>query len=329
MGRSAARFRARRSVPVPPDRRAASGPARTRRCRGSGRRLCAEPERSHLPAAHSRTARACRRSASAGDEPRRHRHAPRRYCAASTRPTSSPFGGTLRPLTVDAGALVPLTFVPPFPTYPPETAWMRQPTTDIPGLVLSERGRARIAYMPADIDRRYAREHLPDHARPAREHRALGGRRRDPARGRRRRADRLPSLRAAGPADPAPRQPDERGDVARADRRAHSRGTVQDYHAAADAGGQHHGRVCWSRRRRVRSPSPAAEHRSRFHRSSIMKLSCWSSRRTGGRPPSTSRHRDVEPIFYSATHPPTVTVSTFVHRNSLGRAFIIPRTSSG
>jgi hypothetical protein len=75
------------------------------------------------------------------------------------------FGGRLGPLTVDAGALVPLTFVPPFPTYPPETAWMRQPTTDIPGLVLSEHGQSRVAYMPADIDRRYAREHLPDHAR--------------------------------------------------------------------------------------------------------------------------------------------------------------------
>ena len=58
---------------------------------------------------------------------------------------------------------MPLTFVPPFPTYPPETAWMRQPTTDIPGLVLSTRGKSRIAYMPADIDRRYTREHLPDH----------------------------------------------------------------------------------------------------------------------------------------------------------------------
>jgi hypothetical protein len=76
-----------------------------------------------------------------------------------------PYGGTLSPLTVDAGALVPLTFVPPFPTYPPETSWMRQPKTDIQGLVLSEHGRARVAFMPADIDRRYAREHLPDHAR--------------------------------------------------------------------------------------------------------------------------------------------------------------------
>lgn len=76
-----------------------------------------------------------------------------------------PFGGVLSPLKVDPGAIVPLTFVPPFPTYPPETAWMREPATDIPGLILSQRGRARIAYMPADLDRRYAREHLPDHAR--------------------------------------------------------------------------------------------------------------------------------------------------------------------
>ena len=75
-----------------------------------------------------------------------------------------PFGGTLSPLRVDAGAIVPLTLVPAFPTYPPETAWMREPKSDIPGLVLSQHGAARVAYMPADIDRRYAGEHLPDHA---------------------------------------------------------------------------------------------------------------------------------------------------------------------
>ncbi len=74
------------------------------------------------------------------------------------------YGGTLTPLAVDPSATVPLTFVPPFPTYPPETAWMRQPKTAIPGLVLSEHGPGRVAYLPADIDRRYAREHLPDHA---------------------------------------------------------------------------------------------------------------------------------------------------------------------
>jgi len=76
-----------------------------------------------------------------------------------------PYGGTLAALTVNADTIVPLTFVPPFPTYPPETSWMREPKTDIPALVLSEHGRARVAFMPADLDRRYAREHLPDHAR--------------------------------------------------------------------------------------------------------------------------------------------------------------------
>ena len=74
-----------------------------------------------------------------------------------------PYGGTLSPLRLAADVTVPLTFIPPFPTYPPETSWMRQPKTDIPALVLSQHGSSRVAFMPADIDRRYAREHLPDH----------------------------------------------------------------------------------------------------------------------------------------------------------------------
>jgi hypothetical protein len=74
-----------------------------------------------------------------------------------------PYGGTLFDVRLDSGATVPLTYVPPFPTYPPETAWMRERSSTIPALVLRERGKSRIAWMPADIDRRYAREHLPDH----------------------------------------------------------------------------------------------------------------------------------------------------------------------
>ncbi len=70
-----------------------------------------------------------------------------------------PYGGTLEPLRRDPEALVPLTFIPAFPVYPPETAWMRTPKTDIPGLVI----KGRVACMPADIDRRFARENLPDH----------------------------------------------------------------------------------------------------------------------------------------------------------------------
>ena len=35
------------------------------------------------------------------------------------------YGGSLTSLQVDRDAIGPLTFVPPFPTYPLETAWMR------------------------------------------------------------------------------------------------------------------------------------------------------------------------------------------------------------
>ena len=70
-----------------------------------------------------------------------------------------PFGGMLDNLRTDAGREVPLTFIPPSPIYPPETAWMRVSKTDIPALVLG----GRVAYLPADIDRRFGRDNLPDH----------------------------------------------------------------------------------------------------------------------------------------------------------------------
>jgi len=75
------------------------------------------------------------------------------------------FGGTLQPLRIDPGAIVPLTFIPEFPVYPPETSWMRQTDTNIPGLVLSDHPKGgRVAYLAADLDRRYMRDFLPDHA---------------------------------------------------------------------------------------------------------------------------------------------------------------------
>ena len=41
---------------------------------------------------------------------------------------------------------------------------MRTPQTDIPGLALSTHGEARVAYLAADLDRRFGRDNLPDHA---------------------------------------------------------------------------------------------------------------------------------------------------------------------
>lgn len=40
---------------------------------------------------------------------------------------------------------------------------MRVPRTEIPGLVIREQNGARIAYLPADIDRRYEHGNIPDH----------------------------------------------------------------------------------------------------------------------------------------------------------------------
>lgn len=76
-----------------------------------------------------------------------------------------PFGGWLSALKVDEGAIVPLTYIPQFPVYPPETAWMREPVTSIPGMVIrNHNSGGKVFFVPADLDRQYAVNNLPDHA---------------------------------------------------------------------------------------------------------------------------------------------------------------------
>jgi hypothetical protein len=75
-----------------------------------------------------------------------------------------PFGGRLEPLRVDSGAAVLATFIPAFPVSPPESVWMREPRTDIPGLIVNEpHGGGHVVFLPADLDRRFSRDNLPDH----------------------------------------------------------------------------------------------------------------------------------------------------------------------
>jgi hypothetical protein len=75
-----------------------------------------------------------------------------------------PFGGGLQALKTDAGSDVLATFVPEYPIYPPETAWLREPKTDLPGLITNTLPNgSRIAFMPAAIDRLFARFNLPYH----------------------------------------------------------------------------------------------------------------------------------------------------------------------
>lgn len=73
-----------------------------------------------------------------------------------------PFGGEIESLRVDPRVTVPLTFVPPIPAGE-VLSWLPEPRTDIPGLVLNLVGDARVAYLQADLDRRYAHDRLPDH----------------------------------------------------------------------------------------------------------------------------------------------------------------------
>jgi hypothetical protein len=76
-----------------------------------------------------------------------------------------PFGGLLHNIKVDGGSEVLMTFVPQFPVYPPETAWMREPVTNIPGLVVRTSNKGgKIVFIPADVDRQYAINNNPDHA---------------------------------------------------------------------------------------------------------------------------------------------------------------------
>jgi hypothetical protein len=73
-----------------------------------------------------------------------------------------PYGGLLYNLRLDAGAEVPMTYIPQFPTYPPETAYMREPKTDIPGVILRSNIKGgRVAFVPADIDRQFGHLNLP------------------------------------------------------------------------------------------------------------------------------------------------------------------------
>lgn len=73
------------------------------------------------------------------------------------------YGGALAPIDVASSAQVLLTFVPPFPSFPPEAVWSRRMRTEIPALVVTDRpGSGRSAYLAADLDRRYARDNLGD-----------------------------------------------------------------------------------------------------------------------------------------------------------------------
>ncbi len=50
-----------------------------------------------------------------------------------------------------------MTFVNPYPTYPPEAVYTRDPVTNLPSVVLQEKGKSRLAYLAGDMDASYWR----------------------------------------------------------------------------------------------------------------------------------------------------------------------------
>lgn len=76
------------------------------------------------------------------------------------------YGGTLQPLRIEPDARALLTFVPPVQGGGmPEYSVFKVTHTDIPGLLVRDPdGKGRTAFLPADLDRRYADFNNPDHA---------------------------------------------------------------------------------------------------------------------------------------------------------------------
>jgi len=75
-----------------------------------------------------------------------------------------PFGGKLEAVRVEPDAVVPFSYAPAWPASSVEGAYLRSNVEDAPAVVLHHPlgEQSRVAYFPADLDRRFAREYLPD-----------------------------------------------------------------------------------------------------------------------------------------------------------------------
>jgi hypothetical protein len=76
-----------------------------------------------------------------------------------------PFGGYLPIFEAAPGTHVLATYISDFPIFPPETSWMREPTSSIPAItVKSAPEGGKLIWLIADIDRCFARDANPEHA---------------------------------------------------------------------------------------------------------------------------------------------------------------------
>ncbi len=71
------------------------------------------------------------------------------------------FGGQICAVKPLGGAPELLGYIPPFPIFPPENSYIREPESLQPALLLREHP-GRVAYLAADLDRCFARMRIPD-----------------------------------------------------------------------------------------------------------------------------------------------------------------------
>jgi len=74
-----------------------------------------------------------------------------------------PFGGRMTNLRVEDNRSVLMTYFPPFPGTPIDDMWTNVPRTSVPGLIVGNYGKGKVAFLSADLDRRYGMDPIPDH----------------------------------------------------------------------------------------------------------------------------------------------------------------------
>ena len=129
-----------------------------------------------------------------------------------------PFGGVLEPLRVDRRRrrFWPRSFRR-FRSLRRKRPGCANRARTFPGLILNEAaGRGRVAFLPADLDRRFGRDNLPDHGNLLANLVRWAARDNLPLQVEGAGFCGLPSLSAAGQARAASRQPDQRRHLARA-----------------------------------------------------------------------------------------------------------------
>ncbi|MFB3920172.1 MAG: beta-galactosidase trimerization domain-containing protein [Terriglobia bacterium] len=69
------------------------------------------------------------------------------------------------PVKAEGAAETPLSLIPAYPVYPPETSWTQTENRDVALAYFRVEGKGCVAYFPGDLAATFGASHLPDHGR--------------------------------------------------------------------------------------------------------------------------------------------------------------------